>query len=224
MFSNYATSYYSSLPLTWKSVNRCYIQLIIKKLKILHMLMKWKCHNSAGDLKCQGSYVTLLPLNDEHITWLQINTSSLAVSSRILHDHRAWRSGGFIMTNKKLGHLGARGMKWWRHGMLQDSNIRTNWQSYIMLLCLYCSMTLELKHDDVRKCRHFLCYWLLCREPHITGGFPSLKTINADVWCLIHCLPEQAIEQTIELLVIYDAMALMWCPNEKLKSLNSSSR
>ena len=104
-----------------------------KKLKILHMLMKWKCHETAGDSKCQGAYVTLLPLNDEHITWLQINTSSLA--SRILHDHRAWRSDGFIMTDRKLGHLRARGMKWWRHGMLQDSQISGQIDSHIS--CCY---------------------------------------------------------------------------------------
>ena len=75
-------------------------------------------------------------------------------------------------------------------------------------------MTLELKHDDVRKCRHLLCYLQLYREPQVTGGFPSLKTIKADLWCLIHCLPKQALEQTIELLVIKDVTALMWCPNE----------
>ena len=66
--------------------------------------MKWKWHDSAGDLKCQGAYVTLLPLNDEHITWLQINTSSLAVSSGYYmitelegQMNSSWQTGSWVI-------------------------------------------------------------------------------------------------------------------------------
>ena len=43
--------------------------------------------------------------------------------------------------------------------------------------------------------------------PQITHGFPSQRPINADLsyW------PEQRIEQTVDLPVIWDAMTLMWC-------------
>ena len=43
----------------------------------------------------------------------------------------------------------------------------------------------------------------------MAGGFPRLRASNAELCCFLWCDPEQAVEQTVELLVILD-VALMW--------------
>ena len=43
----------------------------------------------------------------------------------------------------------------------------------------------------------------------VTGGFPSQKASNMELWCFLCCQPEQAVEQTIELRAIWDAMTLI---------------
>ena len=52
-----------------------------------------------------------------------------------------------------------------------------------------------------------LCVW----NPLVTGGFRSQGTCNMDLWCFLWCQPERAVEQTIKLPVIWEAMTLMWC-------------
>ena len=38
---------------------------------------------------------------------------------------------------------------------------------------------------------------------------PLTKTSNAELWCFLWCAPEQKAEQTVQVLVIWDAMALI---------------
>ena len=150
--------------------------------------MKWTWHETAGDLKCQDAYVTLLPLNDEHITWLQINTSQSVVSSRILHDHRAWRSDVFIMTDRKLGHLRAWGMKWWRHGMLQDSQISGQIDSHIS--CCYLPILVYDLGTQTWWCHEMQTRFVLLATVQGTTSYwwiPLIKGHSCRPWCLIHC-------------------------------------
>ena len=41
------------------------------------------------------------------------------------------------------------------------------------------------------------------------GGFHSQKSNDIQLWCSLWSYPEQAVQQTVELPVIWDAMALM---------------
>ena len=52
----------------------------------------------------------------------------------------------------------------------------------------------------------------LCEgNPPSTGGFPSPRASYIDFLCFVWCYPEHAVEQAFELLMIQDAMTLMWC-------------
>ena len=43
----------------------------------------------------------------------------------------------------------------------------------------------------------------LCEEnPPVTGGFPSQRVSDAELWYFLGCPLEQAVEQRVELLVI----------------------
>ena len=46
-------------------------------------------------------------------------------------------------------------------------------------------------------------------NPLITGGFPSQKASNAELWCFIRCSPDYSAEQTVELLVIWDVLTFV---------------
>ena len=59
--------------------------------------------------------------------------------------------------------------------------------------------------------RHFLITCLLAllfvrRNP---GGFPSQSTCNAAFWCFLCCLPEQAVEQSLEVSVILGSIIIL---------------
>ena len=43
----------------------------------------------------------------------------------------------------------------------------------------------------------------------VTGGFPSQKANNADLWCFLWSAPEQTVEQTFETPVIWDDITLI---------------
>ena len=48
-----------------------------------------------------------------------------------------------------------------------------------------------------------------------TGGFPSQRVSNVDLWCFLCCCLKQAVEHKADLLVIWDAMTLKHChPND----------
>ena len=52
----------------------------------------------------------------------------------------------------------------------------------------------------------------LCEgNPQVTSGFPS-RASDTELWCFLWCEPEQTVEQTVEILVIWDAMALIVTP------------
>ena len=57
-------------------------------------------------------------------------------------------------------------------------------------------------HDNVIKWTHYPRYWSLCEgSPH--------KGQWRGVWCFLLSAPEQTVEQTIEMLVIWDAITLI---------------
>ena len=63
-------------------------------------------------------------------------------------------------------------------------------------------------HDDMETLSALLA---LCEgNPPVTGGFPSQRSSNADLWCFLGCYPEQAVQQTLDLSVIWDDFTLMW--------------
>ena len=52
---------------------------------------------------------------------------------------------------------------------------------------------------------------VLCEgDPTVNGGFPSQRASNADCSCVPSCDAEQYVEQTSELRVMWDLMALIW--------------
>ena len=46
----------------------------------------------------------------------------------------------------------------------------------------------------------------------VTGGFPAKRTGNGWPWCILRCQLGQAVEQTLELPVIWIAISHMWRP------------
>ena len=50
----------------------------------------------------------------------------------------------------------------------------------------------------------------LCEgNPLVTGEFPSQKASDAELWCFLWSVPEQTVDQTIEMPVIWDTIALI---------------
>ena len=45
-------------------------------------------------------------------------------------------------------------------------------------------------------------------DPPVTGGFPSPRACDAELWCFLWSAPEQTVGQTIETHVIWDVIAL----------------
>ena len=65
-------------------------------------------------------------------------------------------------------------------------------------------------HYDVIKWKPFSALLALCvGNPPVTGGFPTQRASDAELWCLPWSAPEQTVEQTIATPVIWDAMALI---------------
>ena len=56
-------------------------------------------------------------------------------------------------------------------------------------------------------------------NPLVTGGFPLQRDSNVELWYFLWCLSEQAVKQTDEWPVIWDAMTLRWlnCTRMKLQ-------
>ena len=68
------------------------------------------------------------------------------------------------------------------------------------------------QHDDMMIWRWFPHYWPVCEgNPPVTGGLSPQKASNIEIWCLLCCWSLQAVEQTVELLLIGDTVTLMWC-------------
>ena len=66
-------------------------------------------------------------------------------------------------------------------------------------------------HDDVMNWKWSLHWRPSVRGIHSTVGFPWKVANDTELWN-IHCSQaEQALEQTAELQVLWDAARLMWC-------------
>ena len=75
------------------------------------------------------------------------------------------------------------------------------------------------RHDEIIKWKYVPRYWSLCEgNQPMSDGLPS-KASDAKLWCFIWCAPEQTVEQTIEIPVIWDAMALI--VTAKKQAINS---
>ena len=61
----------------------------------------------------------------------------------------------------------------------------------------------KMTHDDVIKWNHFPRYWSFGHR-----WIPLTKGSDAELWCFL-CSPGQTVEQTEEVLVIWDAIALI---------------
>ena len=64
-------------------------------------------------------------------------------------------------------------------------------------------------HDGFIKWKYLLHYWPLWGESTGRRWIPFTKASNAGLWCFLKCAPEQMAEQTGEMLVIWDATALI---------------
>ena len=63
------------------------------------------------------------------------------------------------------------------------------------------------QHDDVIKWKHFPHYCPFVREIRRSPWIPLTKASDAELWCFQSSAPEQTVGQTIETLVIWDAIA-----------------
>ena len=64
-------------------------------------------------------------------------------------------------------------------------------------------------HDDVIKWTQFPPYWPLWEESAGHLWIPLTKASDAELWCFLWSAPEQTVEQTIESIVIWSAIALI---------------
>ena len=62
---------------------------------------------------------------------------------------------------------------------------------------------------DVIKWKHFPRYWPFVRGIHRPPVVPLTKVSDTDPLCLLWSAPEQTVQQTIEALVIWNAIALI---------------
>ena len=64
-----------------------------------------------------------------------------------------------------------------------------------------------VEHDDVTK---FSALLAICEgNPPVTGGFPTTKASDAELWRLLWPVPKQMVEEAIETPAIWDAIALI---------------
>ena len=81
-----------------------------------------------------------------------------------------------------------------------------------------------------QKWKPFPCYWPFVRESTSYRWIPLTKASDTELWCFLWPAPEQTVEQTIEALVIWDAivhiMTSLGCttPPTHTNQTSSSSR
>ena len=68
---------------------------------------------------------------------------------------------------------------------------------------------MEYIHDDVIKWKHFPRNWPFARESTGQRWIPLTKASDAALWCFLWSPPEQTVEQTSEMPVIWDAIVLI---------------
>ena len=64
-------------------------------------------------------------------------------------------------------------------------------------------------HEDVIKWTPYLPYWPFVRETTCHWLIPLTKASDAELCCFVCSTPEKTVEQTIEMPVIWDAIALI---------------
>ena len=106
---------------------------------------------------------------------------------------------------------------------------RCGWFSYVFLCLIslwlflfswvragfmWCAITrhifqccLTILHDDVIKWKHFPRYWPFVMGFTVHRWIPLTKASDTELWCFLWSESEQTVEQTIERLVIWDAIA-----------------
>ena len=61
-------------------------------------------------------------------------------------------------------------------------------------------------HDNVIKRKHFPRYWTFARGIQRSPWNPRTKASDAEVLCFLWCEPKQTVPQTVDKLVIWDAV------------------
>ena len=73
-------------------------------------------------------------------------------------------------------------------------------------------------HDDAITWKCFPRYWPFVRGIHRWLVVPLTKARCMVLWCFVWYMPELMVEQTVELLVIWDAILIIWCPCNLLEN------
>ena len=63
------------------------------------------------------------------------------------------------------------------------------------------------QHDDVSKGKHFPRYWPFVRGIHRLPVNSPHKASDEELWCFLRSTPEPTVVQTMETLMIWDAIA-----------------
>ena len=64
-------------------------------------------------------------------------------------------------------------------------------------------------HDDVIKWKYFLHYWPFVKGIDRSPVVSLTQASDAEFWCFLWYMPEETIEQTVHMPVIWDAMAII---------------
>ena len=78
---------------------------------------------------------------------------------------------------------------------------------------------MDLKHRFISTKTYKAMTWkrLWGKKTLVIGGFPSQMTSNEELWCCLCCQSVEAIGQTVELPMVWDATALtslLWSRNK----------
>ena len=79
----------------------------------------------------------------------------------------------------------------------------------LMYQSFFSRVSFELSHDDFIKWNYFPLYWPFARGIQGHRWIPLTKASDAELWYFLISAPEQALKQTIEKPVIWDAFALI---------------
>ena len=73
-------------------------------------------------------------------------------------------------------------------------------------------------HRDIQLFTTLLAFCK--RNPLVTSWFPFQRAINKELWCILCCRHGQIVEQTIEMLVKWYTLTLIWVfPNVLILSI-----
>ena len=104
------------------------------------------------------------------------------------HEGATWNVANYLQ-----GEAGLWSLTRWCHDMGMISTV------------LNCSGQYQKKHSSSALLVH------LWEEPLASSGLVSQMASNAELWCFLWCWPEKAVEQTVDKVMIWDAITLIWC-------------